>query len=406
MPAKADKVTQLLDKIELGWPVPQPLEDSNLLEQGLHAVLMRHFDAKKATAAVKAFRAHYPDWNEMRIAQAQEITQVGKLGVRGAAAAADVRTYLQDVFQQTHGLTLEFLRDDAQASTKFIGATQFLGLGTAHYLMWLAHDGELPITAGLVRVLDRVGLISRTASVKKARAAIKPLIPADKAKGKNGTASPAMLGFIVRIGEVASRWCDARKPLCHECALVDDCKHGKKVYKDWKVQQERLAAQRAREAAREAALRKKEEERRAREEARARKKAEAEEKKRKREEARKAAAKAKHRAAQAKKLAREKARSDAAKKREEERKRKERQKAEAARKKKAAAKKKSAAKKKPVRKASKKKATKKKATKKKSAPRRKATKKATKKKTTKKKPSASRKKTTKKTTARKTARKK
>ena len=415
MTVKAQKVAELLGKVELGWPVPAPLGDATLLEEGLNAVLLRHVDAKKAATAVQRLRARYDDWNELRIAQAQEISQCMRIGAKGLAAARDVRTYLQEVFQQTHGIELEFLRDDAQASARFVNQLPFMGLGTAHYLLWIAGGEELPITAGLVRVLDRLGVISRTTSTKKARAAIEPLI----ADSKGG-----VLDFIVRAGEVASRWCDARKPLCHLCALVDDCKHGKKVFRDWKVQQERLEAQRKREAARMEAQRKKDDERRRREQERALKKARAEEEKRKRAAEREAKALAKKREAEAKKAAREKARLDAQKKREQERARK---KAAAERKKKAAAKKAAAAKKKAAaakkkaaaakKKAAKKKATKKKVTKKKAAKKKtksrsrttarkkpaarpKAKKKATKKKTSSRKTSSSRK------TARKTARKK
>jgi endonuclease III len=345
--AKTETVGRLLEQIELGWSVPTPVEDATLLEQGVYAVLCRHLDEKRAAAALKHLKGSYEDWNEVRVAQAQEIVEVGKLGARGTQAARDVKTFLQEVFQQTHGLSLEFLKNDAQATTKFISAATFLGLGSAHYLMWLAQDGELPITAGLVRVLDRVGLVGRTTSTKKARSAIQPLVPASLPGKLKGGARPE-LEFLVRFGEVASRWCDARKPLCHLCVLVDDCKYGKKAYKDWKVQQERLEAQRAREAAREEAARKKEEARLAREEERARKKALAEAQKKQRELERRRKLDEKKKDAEAKK----KARADAVRKREQDRKEAARQKTQAA---KAAKKKVTTAKKKPVKKATKKK---------------------------------------------------
>ena len=230
MAAKNEHVAQLLAKVDLGWAIPAPLEQASLLEQGMYAVLQRHFDAKRAAAAIKSLKAYYPDWNELRVAQSQEVVEAGKLGARGVAAARDVREYLQEVFQLSHGLNLEFLRDDPQATARFASSVSFIGLGRVHYLMWLAQNGELPVSGGLVRVLDRLGLVARTASLKKAREALKPVIPATL----EGTENPG-LEFAVRLGEVASRWCDARKPLCHLCVLVEDCRHGKKVFRDWKV---------------------------------------------------------------------------------------------------------------------------------------------------------------------------
>ena len=75
--------------------------------------------------------------------------------------------------------------------------------------------------------------------------------------------------FVERFSEVADRWCDARKPLCHVCVLVSECTYGKKAFQDWKTQQVRLEAQRVKDEARQALLMKKEEARRAREDARA-----------------------------------------------------------------------------------------------------------------------------------------
>jgi len=399
---KTKTVAELLQKIELGWPVPSPLDEATLLEQGMHAVVLRHVEGKKAAAAVERLRAGYADWNELRVAQAQEIANCMRLGARGLDAARDVRVYLQEVFQQSHGVDLEFLRDDAQASARFVTQLPFMGLGTAHFLLWLANGRQLPITAGLVRVLDRLGLISRTASVKKARAAIQPLIPA----GKNGS-SETEVDFIVRLGEIASRWCDPRKPLCHQCTLVDDCKHGAKVFRDWKVQQERLGAQREREAMRQEALRKKEDEKRRREQERQLRKARATEEKRKREVARKARIEGKKREAEEKRLAKGKAKLAAQKKRDDDKKKAAaaKKKAEAERKKKAAAKKKAGTKKKAAKKPSPKKPAAKKPAPKKPAPKKpakKATRKAAKKPT--KKPAA--KKPAKKPAAKKAAAKK
>ncbi len=398
MAAKTDAVVKLLDKVELGWTIPTPVETegTTLLEQGLHAVLMRHFDAKKAGSALKHLKAHYPDWNEVRVAQYQEIVNVGKLGVRGRPAAQSVKTYLQEVFQQTHGLDLEFMRNDAQATAKFVSAASFLGLGTSHFLMWLAHDGEVPITPGLVRVVDRLGLAPRTASIKKARTSVKGLLP-DKVKG-GGT---PILEFLVRFGEVASRWCDPRKPLCHLCPLKDDCKQGRKVYKDWVVQQERLEAQRARDAAREEAALKKEEARQAREAERARKKSEADAKKKKRELERRRKIDLKRKEAEAKK----KAKVYAVRKREADLKKKAAAKKAASKKKPSKKKTTKKATRKPAKKTTKKKVTKKKASARK--PAKKTTKKkVTKKKSTKKATRKPAKKATKKTTKKKVSKKK
>jgi endonuclease III len=317
---KSEHVAKLLARIEPRWPLPTPVEGASLLEQGLYAVLLWRLEPKAALRGLESLRKAYTDWNEVRVAQAQEIAAALKAGQAGVAAAGDVRAYLQEVFQRSHGLDLDFLRDDPEATKRFLSILPFMGMGLAHYLLWVAEDGALPVSTALARVLDRVGLMNRISNPKKARAALAPVVP----KGKE-------LEFAIKIGEVATRWCDAKKPLCHECPIVDDCKYGKKAYREWRLQQERLEAQRVREEARMAALRKKEEARRAREEARARKKAEADAKKRAREAERRAKAEARRKGAEEKRQAAARAREQARRQREAESLRKKAE-AEAARK--------------------------------------------------------------------------
>jgi endonuclease III len=283
---KSEQLSRLLEKVKLRWPIPKPIEGFNLLEQGLAAVVQRRHTREQAIKAVEQMRKSYSDWNELRVSQAQEVAKHLGMGAKGLSVARDACAYLQEVFQYSHGLSLEFLRDDPAAAQRFVYKLDLIGLALAHHLMQLALPSELPVTGGLSRVLDRLGFIARTSSIKKARGAIEPL-----AEGLDAGL------FATRLGEVASRWCDARKPACHECVLVDDCRHGKKVFKEWKVQQERQAVQRARDAARAAAQQKKDEEKRRREAERVAKKAAQEAAKKAREAERKARIEAKKAAA-------------------------------------------------------------------------------------------------------------
>jgi endonuclease III len=291
---KSEVVQKLLKKITPRQPLPKPVKDANLLEHGILCVLMRHMPQERAEVALTTLKKVYPDWNELRVAQSQEIAaqmlskgrKASRDSIQGSLPQARaVREYLQEVFQKTHSLDLEFLREDLAGSGKLVMQMPFLGLPAASYLLWLAGDKQLPVHGALVRVLDRLGLIARTASMKKARDVIDPLVPDGEA-----------LEFVATFGEIADRWCDARKPLCHECVLVEECAYGKKAFQEWKVLQVRLEAQRVKDDARRAALQKKEEARLAREAAREAKKVAAENAKRDREKKRQEAAAEKQRA--------------------------------------------------------------------------------------------------------------
>lgn len=316
MSKKSDLVPKLLKKVQPRAPLPKPLKEATLLEQGLLAVLVRHVSQDKAEAMIASLRKIYPDWNEMRVSQNQEVASMLAAGVHRAPAhelsptipaIRDAREYLQEVFQKVHGFDLEWMREDVQGAAKLVSQMPFLGLSGGSFLLWIASGKELPVTPALVRVLDRLGLVTKAAAGgKKAREAVAPLVPAGEG-----------LAFVSGFGEVADRWCHPQKPICHECPLVDDCPFGKKAFQDWKAQQARLEVQRQRDEAKRLVLEKKDAARRARDDARNQKLLEVEAKKLAKERAKQAAIDAKRKAIELREkqkveAARKKAEADAA----------------------------------------------------------------------------------------------
>ncbi|HJP01516.1 MAG TPA: hypothetical protein QF764_07100, partial [Planctomycetota bacterium] len=240
-------MSRLLGKIELTVGVPDSILDCTLFELGMLLVLQRELSTTRAKAGMNNLRAAFDDWNEARVSQAQELalcfappgTNTPAAAARYLGAARSLKIYMQEVFQKTHGLDLESLREDETAASRLVPQLETLGNTLGSVLLWSAAEGALPVTTGITRVLDRLDLVARTSSISKLRASVEPLIG-------SGDGLRSSMGF----GRVADLWCDQRKPLCWECVLVDDCAHGKKVRVDWKAQQERLAIQAAKEEAR------------------------------------------------------------------------------------------------------------------------------------------------------------
>jgi hypothetical protein len=304
---KPDSVLKLLEKVEPRSKLPKPLKEGSLLEQGMLVVLVRHLAQGEAERVLGELKRAYPDWNELRVAQGQEIASLIATGGRRAAREAvdpllpvvrTAREYLQEIFQKNHGFDLEFLREDPVGGAKVFAHMPFLGLAGTCYLLWIAAGKQVPAHPALVRVLERLGLVAKGAAGKKGgKDVLTPLLPPGRE-----------LDLVAVLGEVADRWCLHQKPLCHECPLVDECSFGRKAFQEWKVQQARLETQRQKEAARRAIFEKKEAERRAKEAARAAKKAAADAAKAARERERLARVEQKRKEADA----RAKAKADAA----------------------------------------------------------------------------------------------
>lgn len=336
MSSKSEAVARLLDKVEARWQPPSS-EPATLNELALLCVLVRTVDERKAKAAIAALQQAFPDWNEVRVCQVQEVAAHIAVEPREKALrmARDLRECLQEIFQRNHGYDLEFMREDAVAAGKFVASLNFIGSAAGHYLMWIAGGKQLPVSPGLVRLLDRLGVAERSGSIKKARGAIEPVVP----KGRE-------LEFALRFGDVIDRWCHPQKPLCPSCILVNDCAFGRRAFKEWKLQQQRAEQSRKKDEARREIQRQKDDARRSRDAERERKRQEAEaakqareREKRQREEAKKKAAeqklaaqKADHEKRKAETAAREKAKLEAAAKRQREQEQRTKQREEAERK--------------------------------------------------------------------------
>ena len=185
MSEKSKKILQLQEQIPVDWDVKDVPHDTNLLHIGLLCVLARRLTPAQAEKTQKALVAAYPDFNELRVSQVQEFVKLiaTKSRETGLLVASDVKTYLQEIFQQNHGFDIEFLREDLAEGAKFLSELIFLGGSAGHYVLWCAQAGRVPATPGIVRALDRLGLVKRTSSMRKAQEALDKLID-ELARGK------------------------------------------------------------------------------------------------------------------------------------------------------------------------------------------------------------------------------
>ena len=181
---KVPALMKALAKAGCEPPAPGVLKDLDLLEHSLVYVLQKELSAKQAEATVRSLRLRHYDWNDVRVSQAQEIGE----GIKSKSedvkrsAANLVRDYLQDIFQHNHSFDLEFLKEDLAGGGKLLCTVETLGVDGVHYLQWVASGGLMPVTAGFVRVFDRLGLMERTQAYKKGLDALTKLCPEKGAK--------------------------------------------------------------------------------------------------------------------------------------------------------------------------------------------------------------------------------
>lgn len=307
---KTEIVAQVVKAVKPRHPfLSAPVEGLTLLEQGLVLVLLRTLTRKQAEQSVRSLKNDFEDWNEVRVSQSQEIalsihTSSRKKGLALLNDRKDsamlVRAYLQDVFQEVHSLDLEFLREDTSAGMEALRDLKVLGLAGGAWLVWASSEGQVPVHSSLMKLLDKLGWISRTTSVAKASEMIGGLVP-----------EGGELDFTLAVYEMVDRWNDLENPVFAEVEILRKNPYGKKAYEDWVRSRERATEQARKEEARRLAAEKREAERIAKEQEKEQKRIAAAELRKDREKQRQRKAKERRLAAEQKKA---RARKDAAKK--------------------------------------------------------------------------------------------
>jgi hypothetical protein len=132
---KQDPIAQLLAAYKPSIPMPAAAPTGvPLVDVAVKLVLMRRIPEAECDAILAALHAAYSDWNELRVSQTQEVLQHFPGVAPGDRqrqrelhpVAIDLRESLQEIFQYTHGLDLEFLRQDVSEGAKALASCRLL----------------------------------------------------------------------------------------------------------------------------------------------------------------------------------------------------------------------------------------------------------------------------------------
>jgi histone H1/5 len=226
---KADYVKRLIAEVKVRGSYPKRRNSElSLLEEGVKVILMRHLSEKISDSSVLSLRAGFLDWNEVRVSQAQEIASYLKTGLRGTKfevaernrqAAMEVKTYLQEIFQKTHGLDLEVSCGDVVESSKALTDLPTLGQTLGGYLLYQAADGAIPVHKGVLKLCEKLGFIGKTSSRSKGLAMLEQLVP----KGQERE-------FALVIHEIADLWDDDDAPIYMDYEVLRSVPYGKKAH--------------------------------------------------------------------------------------------------------------------------------------------------------------------------------
>jgi endonuclease-3 len=198
------------------WPGPSDPLDSLML-----TLLSQNTNDNLRDKAYARLRRCYPRWEQVLRApvnKIEEAIRIAGLSKQKAARMKKILAWVKDEFGTLSLANLNLLSDDG--ALELLQSQTGIGVKTAAVVLMFALGRDLcPVDTHVHRIAGRLGWVAPTISAEKTFEALRPHVP----KGKGYSLHMNLLQFGRTI-------CQARKPLCGECFLYDECVwEGKKV---------------------------------------------------------------------------------------------------------------------------------------------------------------------------------
>ncbi len=215
--ARARSVLQRLDG---AFGLPQWGEPLDPLAEMVSTILSQNTNDRNRDAAYQRLRARFPTWEAVRDAPVAEVIAAVRSAGLANQKGARIQQILRQITAEVGSLDISFLRDlpPEQAHAWLM---RFKGVGrktAAIVLVFSLGMPAFPVDTHIYRVSGRIGLRPPQMTADQAHDHLAALF-------EPSTYGPAHLNLI-RLGREI---CQARKPLCPNCPLIDLCDYPDKT---------------------------------------------------------------------------------------------------------------------------------------------------------------------------------
>jgi endonuclease-3 len=158
--------------------------------------------------------SRYPDWQAVTTAPVDEVEREIAVGGLAKQKAPRIQAALQAVYEARGGFDLEFLREMPLEDAKgWLRELKGVGPKTAACVLVFALGlPALPVDTHVHRVAQRLGLVPEGVSAERAHDLLEPMLEPE-----------VVFPFHVLMIKHGRRLCEARRPRCGECPLVERC---------------------------------------------------------------------------------------------------------------------------------------------------------------------------------------
>lgn len=186
----------------------------NALDELIFTVLTQHTSDLNAERAFDRLRETIPTWEEVMVANQQAIADAIFHGGMSNQKSKRIKHILADILKRHGKLEIEFLREyELEDARKWLVDLPGVGPKTAAVVMAFALGmPAFPVDTHIHRVSKRLGLIEEKTTADAAHEIMEYQVRPD-------------LRFQLHMQLITHgrQICKARRPLCGECPLSEDC---------------------------------------------------------------------------------------------------------------------------------------------------------------------------------------
>jgi endonuclease-3 len=193
---------------------PAPTRPIPALDELIFTILSQNTNDTNRDRAYAVLRERFPDWASVAEAPTGELADAIRIGGLGDTKAGYIQGVLKHVYAERGEYSLDFLKDlSDKGALDYLQALPGVGAKTAHCVLVFSLGRDVfPVDTHILRVSKRLGLIPEKTDLKKAHELWSAMVP-------DGLAYRLHKNIINHGRKI----CNARKPLCSECVLVDLC---------------------------------------------------------------------------------------------------------------------------------------------------------------------------------------
>ena len=188
-----------------------------VLDQVVGTVLSQHTSDVNSGRAFAQLKARFPTWEEAAHAPVQEVEDAIRSGGLARQKARRIKEILDAIAKREDAIDLSHLHDlDDAAAESYLTSLPGVGLKTAACVLAFSMGrAAFPVDTHVHRIVTRLGWIPAGTTAEQAYRLLAPRVPAD---------IRCDLHFaLIRHGRTV---CQARRPRCAECVLLDLCPYG------------------------------------------------------------------------------------------------------------------------------------------------------------------------------------